>query len=134
MSNRRDSKDDFVRRNHIREETFLAECEIATGTAQARKAIAVRRAIAKLAGVPESAISASHVFRGQLDQLGMWDSLDTLEFVLQLEKHLGDELPGEVRDRLPGLDDAVRDHPSYSVRDMVTGIVEALRVAEEAGG
>ena len=109
---------------------FLEACDIAKGQASVT-ALAVRRAIADTAGVSPNEIFANQSFARDLVHMGGWDSLDTLDFVMTLESHLGRPIAPKVAERLPGLSDEERADVNFLVRDFVRGIVDFI--GEEQG-
>ena len=117
---------DFDTRNHCAEAEFLTDLGLKANTREAVLALAIRSVIAELAEVRPEAICANHSFANDLSPLGMWDSLDTVEFVLRLEARIGNAIPDEQAEKLPGLADRDRVDPGYTVGTMVRQMISFL--------
>jgi acyl carrier protein len=79
-------------RSRQTDEEFLAQCGL-SDTPQARRvALAVRRAAANVGLVDSQFIRVDDDYPGSLELLPLWDSMDWLEFFLELEEELGEKL------------------------------------------
>jgi hypothetical protein len=76
-------------RSRESDKEFLAACCLPEEIDAARIAIAVRRVIANLGKVDAQFIRHDDKYPAQLGKLPMWDSIEWLEFFLQLEDELG---------------------------------------------
>jgi hypothetical protein len=76
-------------RNRESDSEFVSNCCPAAQADAARVAIAVRRAIARLGQVHPEFIRHDDNYPAQLGKLPMWDSIEWLQFFLELEDELG---------------------------------------------
>jgi hypothetical protein len=86
---------------------FIKHCSLPEGTKEAAIALAVRRAVAKTGrfwseGISSDYIVVSDNYPGTLEALPVWESMDWVEFLMQLE-------------------DAIPDHLSESECEMIIG-------------
>jgi hypothetical protein len=90
------------------DEDFLKACLVREGPVQAQAALAARRAIAELAGVPANTILPDDSFGRDLIQLPFWDSLDWVEFTIETERqsdwriHMGSRVIDEAHKEAGG--------------------------------
>src|SRR4051794_12677598 len=105
------------------DEVFLGDLGLLDTARGGAAALVIRQVIADLADVSHTQICAHHSFSDDLAGLGMWDSLDTVEFVMRLEDRLQTRIPAAVAERLPGLLEQERANPLFTVSDMVLGMV-----------
>jgi len=70
------------------DERFLANLDLPASPASPRIALAVRRAVANIGCVDSRFIRADDVFPDTLGVLPLWDSMDWLAYVMELEKEL----------------------------------------------
>jgi acyl carrier protein len=118
---------DAARPYQCSDEVFVTDLGLPLPSQQATTALAIRSVIAEFAGVPATSICAHHTFSDDLAGGGMFDdSLDTVEFVMQLEDRLGRRIPNALAEKLPGLIELDFPHPLYSVSDLVTQMTRYL--------
>jgi hypothetical protein len=63
------------------EATFLSECQISTAAPEARIALAVRRSLGEVGGVPAAKVNACDPMDDRF-----WDSIDWLDIIFRTEK------------------------------------------------
>jgi len=95
------SKVDDFREGRTRQSDneFLADCGLTPGTEAAEVALAVRRAVAGVGLIDPLFIRAHDSYPGTLEVLPLWDSMDWLCLVFELERELGHSArwePGEI--------------------------------------
>jgi hypothetical protein len=56
----------------------------------------------------------------------MFDSLDTVEFVMTLEQKLGTRIPDPIAEKLPGVRELDFPHPLYTIADAVVSMANYL--------
>lgn len=71
------------------DETFVAECEVPIDADSAHIVVAVRRAVASVGLIDPLFIRAADRYPEELGVLPLWDSLDWMSFVIELERELG---------------------------------------------
>jgi hypothetical protein len=119
--------DDFREgRTRQADEEFLRECGVEPGTEAARIALGVRRAVAGVGLVDPLFVTCNDSYPGTLEVLPLWDSMDWLCLVFELERELGQSLqwqPGEI----------LRHSPTLTVSDLIAhvqGVLEQQGIAE----
>jgi acyl carrier protein len=75
---------------------FVAECRMPDAPFASSFALAVRREVARRAGVPPQAVHAADRLPEEWGDLFIRESLDAAEFVMELEQEFGVELPDAV--------------------------------------
>src|ERR1035437_5068368 len=75
------------------DEVFVAECGLPDDPESHRIAIGVRRAVGGVGLVDPLFIHATDRFPEDLSKLPLWDSMDWVTLVLQLEDELGKPMP-----------------------------------------
>lgn len=75
---------------------FVTACDLPDDPIAAHVALAVRRDVANVGLVDSQFIRPEDDYPGSLEALPLWDSMDWLEFVLELEEELGIAIPDEV--------------------------------------
>ncbi|MEQ8835940.1 MAG: acyl carrier protein [Lacipirellulaceae bacterium] len=104
------------------DEEFVRECNLPAGRKSSVVAIGVREAIAELGQVEPTYVRANDRFDNELVSLPFWDSLDTIEVILTLEKSIGIPITESEAQRIR--------HPEsvrgMTVSDFVTDVYEAL--------
>ena len=104
---------------------FLRDCGIEPGTETARVAVAVRRAVAEVGLVDPLFVRAEDSYPGTLEVLPLWDSMDWLAFLFELERELGQKVRWESAGR-PAMSCPI------TVGDMVARVRELLAQPEAA--
>jgi hypothetical protein len=74
------------------DDEFVAECSVANTPESRRIALGVRRAIAGIGLVDPLFIRASDRFPEELSLLPLWDSMDWLAFIFELEDELDERV------------------------------------------
>ena len=97
------------------DDEFVASCGLATDPEAARVALAVRRAVANVGSVESGYIVAADVYPDQLAMLPLWDSMDWVAFMMELEEQLGTRISDQEAERL-------FDPYRISVKEMVEGV------------
>jgi acyl carrier protein len=113
-------------RTPMADREFSRGCQIPDESFKVDVALAVRRAIADLGTVPAETIRPDDSFSRDLVQLPFWDSLDFLEFVLEVERRL------EGKVKLPGsdvIDDLIKGSGGYDAEVRVEHVVRAIVTA-----
>jgi acyl carrier protein len=118
---RRALLDEWRRRPPVSDSDFLAGCGLAPGTEDARRALLLRAACAKVTAVPPETIRPDDTLADPI-----WDSIGWLEVVMELEDAAGVSIPDEVFDAAGGSVSQAR------VRDLVRGVVEHARAGPPA--
>jgi hypothetical protein len=96
------------------DEEFWSQCGL-PDTPRARQiALAVRRAVANVGLVDSQFISLEDSYPGTLEVLPIWDSIDWLSFVFELEKELAEKV---IQDA--ALTKMMYSKETVSVREMV---------------
>src|SRR4051812_10092395 len=113
------SRPDLGRGFQSADEDFLADLGPSLSPRHALTALAIRSAIAEFAELPAASVAAHHTFAEDLAGRGMFDSLDTVEFIMVLEEKLGGRIPGGVAEGLVGLNKLDFPHPFFTVADLV---------------
>jgi acyl carrier protein len=75
------------------EADFVAECRMPDAPFAAAFALAVRREVARRAGVPPQAVHAADRLPEEWGDLFIRESLDAVEFVMELEEQFGVSVP-----------------------------------------
>lgn len=111
-------KVDTFRAGRVRQSDpeFLADCGLPDRPDAAATALAVRRAVAGVGLVDPLFVRASDRFPEELGVLPLWDSLDWMGFLLELERELEGPPPARLEDW------PVRG--SFAVTDLVRVAVE----------
>jgi acyl carrier protein len=110
---------DFRRgRDRQSDERFVAECELPDDPDAARIAIGVRRVVASVGLIDPLFIRASDRFPEELGILPLWDSMDWLSLMLELEEELG-RWPRE------SIGEWEQQH-AFSVKQLVQAVYEHL--------
>lgn len=115
------SKVDDFREGRTRQSDsdFLADCGLTLGTEAAEVALVVRRAVAGVGLINPLFIRADDSYPGTLEVLPLWDSMDWLAFVLEVERELGQSLPY-------GSSDLASKSGPVTVRDLVARVRQLL--------
>jgi acyl carrier protein len=109
------------------DEVFATDLGLPYPSRQAATALAIRSVIAEFAGLPTTSVCAYHTFSDDLAGRGMFDdSLDTVEFIMELEDRIGRRIPDAIAERLPGLSQLDIPHPLLTVSDLVTEMTRYL--------
>ena len=98
---------------------FVAECGLADNSEAFEIAVAVRRAIAGVGLVDPLFIRASDRFPEELGILPLWDSMDWLSLIFELEKETGRRIPDTIYDW--------KGQRGFSVKAFVGAVYEQLR-------
>ena len=113
------------------DEAFLAELGLPCRSRRGAIALAVRAVIAITAEVHPGAICAHHTFADDLTGRGMFDdSLDTVEFVMNLEDQIRYRIRTAIAEKLPGLIQLDFPHPLFTVADFVVALARYLEEFE----
>src|SRR5213080_85302 len=75
---------------------FVAQCRMPDAPFASAFALAVRREVARRAGVPPQAVHAADRLPEEWGDLFVRESLDAFEFVMELEQEFGVEIPDAV--------------------------------------
>ena len=115
------SKVDDFREGRTRQSDndFLADCGLTPGTEAAKVALAVRRAVAGVGLIDPLFIRSEDSYPGTLEVLPLWDSMDWLAFVLEVERELGQSFPY-------GSSELASKSGPVTVRDLVARVRELL--------
>lgn len=110
---------DFRRgRSRQPDERFVAGCGLPDTPEAARVAIGVRRAVAYVGLIDPLFIHAEDRFPEELGVLPLWDSMDWMSLLLELEGELGEPPPKAIEEwRLQG---------AFSVRQLVQAAYERM--------
>lgn len=82
------------------DEQFICECGLPDDPEAARIGMAIRRAVANVGVVDHRFIRADDSYPDTLGVLPLWDSMDWLQFALEVEKELGDWIDLDEWDRV----------------------------------
>jgi acyl carrier protein len=117
--------DEWRRRSPVSDTDFLRACGIAVGNEDARRALLLRAACAKVTGVPPETIHPD-------DTLGeeIWDSIGWIEVIMDLEDAAGVSTPDQVFDAAGSA--AGGSVHQARVRHLVRGVVEHARAGPPA--
>jgi acyl carrier protein len=96
------------------DDAFLSLCDLRDPESH-EDAFAVRRAVAYIGLIDALLIHASDRFPEELGMLPLWDSMDWMSLIFELEHQLGRKIPEPIEDW--GL------QPSFSVKDLVEAVV-----------
>ncbi len=89
-----DKVDEFRKgRTRQPDDAFLVDCGLTRNTEAAEVALAVRRAVAGVGLVDPLFIHADDSYPGTLEILPLWDSMDWIAFMVELERELGRTVP-----------------------------------------
>jgi acyl carrier protein len=102
------------------DEQFIIECGLPAEPDAGRIALAVRRAVANIGLVDPQYILATDEYPDQLGKLPLWDSMDWVAFVMELEGELGTTIPDPEATLL-------MDPYPWSVKQVVARVYEMLR-------
>jgi hypothetical protein len=112
-------------RTRLSDNDFLADCGLTPGTEAAEIALAVRRAVAGVGLIDPLFIRADDSYPGTLEVLPLWDSMDWLCLVFELERELGHSARWE-----PG---EILQHSRFlTVRDLIAHAQRALEHGQTA--
>jgi acyl carrier protein len=101
------------------DEQFVADCGLPPDSAAALVALAVRRTVASIGLIDPQYIRAIDVYPDQLGVLPLWDSMDWLAFVMELERELGTRITYEETAQL-------FDPHRVSVKEMVAAVAHLV--------
>lgn len=88
-------------RSRQSDDDFLRDCGLEPGRPEASIAIAVRRAVAGVGLVDPLFIRATDSYPGHLELLPLWDSMDWLTLILEIEREVGEPLKCHSSELLP---------------------------------
>ncbi|HEU5117507.1 MAG TPA: hypothetical protein VFT74_12755, partial [Isosphaeraceae bacterium] len=107
-------------RNRQSDDEFLAECHL-TGDPEARRiGLAVRRAVAGVGLIDPLFIRASDRFPEDLGVLPLWDSMDWMSLILELERELETPPPSTIEEWGP--------QGRFSVQQLAQAVYEQLTI------
>lgn len=87
--------DRFNSRTPTEDAEFLSELEITPGTEEARLALGARRTFAKVGKIDVESLRATDRFYPDMAELPLYDSLDILTIILEMERELRVKLSSE---------------------------------------
>jgi len=102
-------------RSRQSDEQFVSECLLPSVPEARRIAIGVRRAVANIGLIDPLFIRASDRFPEELEILPLWDSMDWVALILELESELGQPIPQSWRCQL-----------QFTVRQLVESVYQEL--------
>lgn len=105
----------------ITDHQFLLDCGLHGAPKSSRVALGVRHVVGSLGHVAPEFIRAEDVFPDDLGVLPVWDSMDWLAFLLELEEELSTSIPEETLFQ-------VLDLKRCSVREMVEAVLGVLEI------
>jgi len=117
---RRRLMDEWRRRPPVSDADFLLGCGIAAGSEDARRALLLRAACAKVTAVPPETIRPDDTLADPI-----WDSIGWIEVIMELEDAAGVSIPDEVFDAAGRA--AGGSVAQARVRDLVRGVIEHAR-------
>jgi acyl carrier protein len=82
------------------DDAFVTACEISMDAEARRVALIVREVIAREGSVDPKFIYATDRYPEDLEILPSWDSLDWVDFIVRLEKHLEVKIPNRDAEKL----------------------------------
>ena len=114
------------RKGRVRQpdDLFVAECELPGDPDSSRIAVGVRRAVAGIGLIDPLFIMASDRFPEDLGVLPLWDSMDWLSLVFELEKELDQKIPDFIVDW--------KSQNGFTIKQLVQTVFEKL-TAEKLG-
>jgi len=118
---------EFEAKHNCSPDDFLRRCGFSPDDADAAKALIIRDVLAHIANVRVDSICPEHTYRRDLAGLGLLDSLDQVEFIMQLEDRLGRRIPDKLAERLRGITDRELYDPNFTVRDTIENLIVSLR-------
>jgi acyl carrier protein len=107
------------------DDQFVADCGLAPRSEAARVALAVRRAVASIGLIDPLYIRAGDAYPDQLGVLPLWDSMDWVALVMELEQELDTRITDEEAAQL-------FDPDRVSVKEMVAAASQLLVSRGEA--
>jgi acyl carrier protein len=117
-------------RSRQADEEFTADCGLPAEPLAARVAVAVRRAVANIGSVDPLFIRAADLYPDQLGVLPLWDSMDWLAYLMELEKELGTRFSEEELWSSGEEPKRSRREVSISVREMAASTYRIMKQRE----
>ncbi len=112
-------------RDRVQDDDFIVQCGLPDNPTARRAALAVRRAAASVGLVDSQYIRADDGYPGTLEVLPLWDSMDWLEFLLELEDELGQKVPKALKK--PSF---VHSSKPVTIREMAAAVYAAMSEPE----
>ena len=117
--------DDFRKgRERQTDADFIRECHLPSAPHAESVALAVRRAAASIGLIDPLYIRAGDRCPGELEMLPLWDSMDWVMFILEIEEELGVDIPDSEAERITTRRDFSIRHCVHDV----LGVVQQLQV------
>lgn len=120
----------FEQRAGVKDAEFLADMKIDPTSPEARVALVARQVFADLGSVPAECIRAADRFYPDMEKLPFYDSIDSLQIILELEKTLQIKIYKDLEDRIQG---KVMANPSATVGEAVGEVLHAWREQHQKG-